>query len=134
MEAMPRTPRHPGRAFGPRQVPPLALVLAAALLLMLVPAGAAAGQLDPEPEPDLEAPAPVAEPSPEGEPTQDTPPASDSQSIPAPPPGTPPFHSAGARLLDANDQEVRLTGVNWFGFETESFSPHGLWARNYEDM
>ena len=28
----------------------------------------------------------------------------------------------------------RLTGVNWFGFETTNFSPHGLWARDYKSM
>jgi endoglucanase len=30
--------------------------------------------------------------------------------------------------------EVHLTGVNWFGFETSTFTPHGLWARNWKDM
>ena len=28
----------------------------------------------------------------------------------------------------------RLTGVNWFGFETGNFFPHGLWARDYRSM
>jgi len=28
----------------------------------------------------------------------------------------------------------RLTGVNWFGFETSNASPHGLWARDYRSM
>jgi endoglucanase len=28
----------------------------------------------------------------------------------------------------------RLTGVNWFGFETTNFFPHGLWARDYKSM
>jgi len=28
----------------------------------------------------------------------------------------------------------RLTGVNWFGFETGNLSPHGLWARDYRSM
>ena len=28
----------------------------------------------------------------------------------------------------------RLTGVNWFGFETGNFSPHGLWTRDYRSM
>ncbi|HEX6350898.1 MAG TPA: glycoside hydrolase family 5 protein [Candidatus Dormibacteraeota bacterium] len=27
-----------------------------------------------------------------------------------------------------------ITGVNWFGFETSLFAPHGLWARNWQDM
>ncbi|MDC7222608.1 MAG: cellulase family glycosylhydrolase [Spirochaetales bacterium] len=28
----------------------------------------------------------------------------------------------------------RLTGVNWFGFETNNYCPHGLWTRDYESM
>jgi aryl-phospho-beta-D-glucosidase BglC (GH1 family) len=28
----------------------------------------------------------------------------------------------------------RLTGVNWFGFETGNYAPHGLWTRDYKSM
>ncbi|MDC7221932.1 MAG: cellulase family glycosylhydrolase [Spirochaetales bacterium] len=28
----------------------------------------------------------------------------------------------------------RLTGVNWFGFETGNYAPHGLWTRDYQSM
>lgn len=28
----------------------------------------------------------------------------------------------------------RLTGVNWFGFETSNLAPHGLWARDYKSV
>src|SRR5690348_2996842 len=52
----------------------------------------------------------------------------------SPPRALPPFHAEGARLVDAQGHEVRITGVNWFGFETDTFAPHGLWARNYGDM
>ena len=45
-----------------------------------------------------------------------------------------PLHTDGARLLDAAGHEVRVTGVNWFGLETDTFAPHGLWARRYTDM
>src|ERR1700752_199116 len=42
------------------------------------------------------------------------------------------FHS---ELVDASSGcLVSLTGVNWFGFETSTFAPHGLWARNWHDM
>src|SRR5258708_34859955 len=41
------------------------------------------------------------------------------------------FHS---ELLDASGRAVHLTGINWFGFETGTFAPHGLWARNWQDM
>lgn len=27
-----------------------------------------------------------------------------------------------------------MTGVNWFGMETATFAPHGLWSRNWQDM
>src|SRR5260370_34982480 len=52
----------------------------------------------------------------------------------------PPGHPAGflstlhGELVDATNCEVHLTGVNWFGFETSTFAPHGLWVRNWEDM
>src|SRR5438874_692812 len=38
------------------------------------------------------------------------------------------------KLLAGDGHEVRLTGVNWFGLETPNFAPHGLWARNWQDM
>jgi len=41
------------------------------------------------------------------------------------------FHG---ELVDASGCRVILTGVNWFGFETSTFAPHGLWARNWQDM
>src|SRR5258706_1863816 len=45
-----------------------------------------------------------------------------------------PLHASGSKLFDANGHEVTLTGVNWFGFETGTFSPHGLWTRNWQSM
>ncbi len=41
------------------------------------------------------------------------------------------FHG---ELVDASGCQVTLTGVNWFGFETSSFAPHGLGVRNWQDM
>src|SRR6516165_10252939 len=41
------------------------------------------------------------------------------------------FHS---ELVDSSGCQVVLTGVNWFGFETSTFAPHGLWARNWQSM
>lgn len=40
----------------------------------------------------------------------------------------------GNKLYDASGKEVRLTGVNWFGFETSLVSPHGIWARDMKSM
>jgi endoglucanase len=44
------------------------------------------------------------------------------------------FHTAGNQILDANDRPVKIAGVNWFGFESANYAPHGLWARGYKDM
>ena len=44
------------------------------------------------------------------------------------------WHTSGSQLLDANNQPVRITGVNWFGLETANYAPHGLWVRSYKDM
>lgn len=35
-------------------------------------------------------------------------------------------------LFTAVGAPIWLKGVNWFGFETETFSPHGLWAANMD--
>ncbi|MBE3560418.1 MAG: cellulase family glycosylhydrolase [Ktedonobacteraceae bacterium] len=48
--------------------------------------------------------------------------------------GATPWHTDGAQILDANNQPVRITGINWFGFETDTFVVHGLQQRNYQDM
>ena len=45
-----------------------------------------------------------------------------------------PLNAVGGRILDENGQPVRLTGVNWFGLETETFAPHGLWQRSMDSM
>ena len=44
------------------------------------------------------------------------------------------LHSFHGQLVDASGCQVHLTGVNWFGFETSAFAPHGLEARNWQDM
>lgn len=44
------------------------------------------------------------------------------------------WHTQGRQLLDASNQPVRMTGINWFGLETANYTPHGLWTRNYRDM
>jgi endoglucanase len=43
----------------------------------------------------------------------------------------PPLHSRGGSLVDTTGAEVRLTGVTWFGLETDTFAPHGLAVRNW---
>src|SRR5262249_30709439 len=44
------------------------------------------------------------------------------------------FHTSGSQILDDSNHVVKIAGVNWFGFETSNFAPHGLWARGYKDM
>ena len=44
------------------------------------------------------------------------------------------WHTSGKQILDGNGQQVRIAGVNWFGLETSTFAPHGLWVRGYKDM
>lgn len=44
------------------------------------------------------------------------------------------LHTDGAALKDASGRVVRMTGINWFGLETCTFAPQGLWARNWRDV
>ncbi|MFF5227593.1 glycoside hydrolase family 5 protein [Dactylosporangium sp. NPDC000521] len=45
-----------------------------------------------------------------------------------------PLHTSGNRIVDAGGKTVTFTGVNWFGLETNTFAPHGLWSRGLDDM
>lgn len=41
----------------------------------------------------------------------------------------------GNQIVDSNGNNFRLTGINWFGCETASFTFHGLWTgRSYKDF
>lgn len=51
---------------------------------------------------------------------------------PIPPVSSRWLHTKGAKIVDANGNAVRLTGLSWFGFETETFAPHGLWVRSLD--
>jgi chitinase len=42
--------------------------------------------------------------------------------------------TSGNQIVDETGEAVRITGVNWFGMESSTFTPHGLWARNWQDM
>jgi endoglucanase len=37
-----------------------------------------------------------------------------------------PLHTSGYQVLDANNHAVRLTSVNWYGFDQKEFVPGGL--------
>jgi endoglucanase len=45
-----------------------------------------------------------------------------------------PLHTDRGNIVDAAGRPVTLTGVNWFGFETGTFAPDGLYTRNYKSM
>jgi endoglucanase len=45
-----------------------------------------------------------------------------------------PLSTRGAEIIDATGEPVLLRGVNWFGIETDTHVPHGLWARDYKEM
>jgi aryl-phospho-beta-D-glucosidase BglC (GH1 family) len=78
----------------------------------------------PSPEPK---PAPQPGPEPKPSPVPPAPPSPPSSN---PSPSAPGYlHTSGAKIVDSKGAEVRLTGINWFGMETDLFVPHGLWAR-----
>ena len=43
------------------------------------------------------------------------------------------LRAVGNQIVDAEGTPVRITGVNWFGMETETFAPHGMAFRSYTD-
>ncbi|WP_017315299.1 cellulase family glycosylhydrolase [Mastigocladopsis repens] len=45
-----------------------------------------------------------------------------------------PLSTHGAKIIDAKGQQVLLKGINWFGMETETHVPHGLWKRDYKEI
>ncbi len=106
---------------------PVRLRLFLALLGLLVAGGLLL--VRPGPAPTAPLLSPTATPS--GRPTPGSTPA------PTPTPAPPPLNvlrADGATLRDATGRVVRITGVNWFGLETCSFAPHGLWARRWTDL
>ena len=44
------------------------------------------------------------------------------------------WHTSGNKILDANNVEVRIAGINWYGFETPDHLAHGLWAQDYKTI
>ncbi|WP_242662321.1 cellulase family glycosylhydrolase [Teichococcus deserti] len=51
-------------------------------------------------------------------------------------PGTAPgfFSTAGNQIVDAAGNPVKITAVSWFGMETGTQAPHGLWVREWHEM
>lgn len=44
------------------------------------------------------------------------------------------LHTAGNQIVDSAGNPVQIAGVNWFGLESSTGAPHGLWTRGYRDM
>ncbi len=44
------------------------------------------------------------------------------------------WHTRGNQIVDSHNRPVRMTGVNWYGFETPTFLAHGLWAQDYKTI
>ncbi|MNZ39831.1 Endoglucanase E1 precursor [compost metagenome] len=44
------------------------------------------------------------------------------------------YYTKGSQILDHSGKPVAWNGLNWFGFETANYAPHGLWTRNMEEM
>ena len=73
-------------------------------------------------------------PIPVGTPEATVVPTADTPTVAVEPVGTGPLRADGSKLIDADGREVHLSGVNWFGMETGTFAPHGLWARSLDSM
>ena len=44
------------------------------------------------------------------------------------------WHTSGNKILDSNGTEVRIAGINWYGFETSNYLINGLWAQDYKTV
>lgn len=42
--------------------------------------------------------------------------------------------TSGNQLIKPGGETYKLKSINWFGAESEIYTPHGLWARNYRDI
>ena len=49
-------------------------------------------------------------------------------------PGAGYWHTSGSKILDSNNQPVRIAGVNWYGFETTDEVVHGLVSQDYKTI
>ena len=44
------------------------------------------------------------------------------------------WHASGSEILDANGKQVRVAGINWYGFETTDEVVHGLNNKDYKTV
>src|SRR5258708_4415097 len=50
------------------------------------------------------------------------------------PPAHSPLRTVKSHIVDQSGKVVYLTAVSWFGMETRTFFPHGVWVRNWQQM
>jgi endoglucanase len=100
----------------------------------------ASQQPSPSPSPSL---APSLSPSPSAltspSPSPSSSPVPSLTPSPSPSPSIQPApvlrgYTANGGKIYKNGSPIKLKGVNWFGAETGTFVPHGLWARNYKEI
>src|ERR1041384_1616570 len=44
------------------------------------------------------------------------------------------WSTSGSKIVASAGNVVRVTGVNWFGFETSNLMPHGIWSANWKTL
>src|SRR6266496_3748499 len=44
------------------------------------------------------------------------------------------WHTSGAQIFTPSGSSFVISGVNWYGFETNSSVAHGLWALDYRKI
>lgn len=44
------------------------------------------------------------------------------------------WHTNGNQIVDSNNAPVRITGVNWYGFENQHQVAQGLWIQDYRTI
>jgi len=42
------------------------------------------------------------------------------------------LRTEGNQIVDASGNPVKIAAVNWFGMETTTYAPHGLWTESYK--
>ncbi|WMS44684.1 cellulase family glycosylhydrolase [Acuticoccus sp. MNP-M23] len=45
-----------------------------------------------------------------------------------------PLSTSSNQIVNAAGEAVQIEAVNWFGLETGTIAPHGLWTRNWQEM
>ncbi|RKP53163.1 glycoside hydrolase family 5 [Cohnella endophytica] len=44
------------------------------------------------------------------------------------------YHTSGNRIVDSEGKPAVFNGLNWFGFETANYAPHGLWQYSLDSF